>query len=87
MAKDKLSEAIWKRALGGEVEEVSDEYNIENGRAVLSKQRINKKMIAPDLAAIKLLLEEIKDEYEDMSEDELVSERDRLIGLLNKPAK
>jgi len=82
MDKKKLIEALWKKAVGYDIEEVVDEYGYENGRQVQLKQKVNKKGIAPDLAAIKLLMESIDDEYDSMTEDELIKERDRLIGLL-----
>jgi len=86
MDKQKLKEVLIKKACGYETEEVVDEYALENGRPVLLKQKINKKTIAPDLAAIKLLIEQTGDEYEELSEEELIKERDRLIGLLDKSA-
>ncbi|MCL2847574.1 MAG: hypothetical protein FWE13_02330 [Firmicutes bacterium] len=91
----KLNEALLKRAMGywvvDEVEEfVYDYTKNENGEVVgfiegnkrIVKSKTTKHFVPPDLSAIKMLLEQQKDDGADMTEEQLVAERDRLIGML-----
>lgn len=80
--KKKLIEALWRKAVGYSVVESVDELALENGRLVLTKQKINTKEVPPDIAAVKLLMEEAGDELDSMTEEELEREKERLIGLL-----
>ena len=80
----KLKEALWKKAVGYSITESTDEMTSENGQLVLSKQRVSTKEIPPDLSALKMLIDEEGDEFDGMTDDELESERVRLIGLLKK---
>ena len=80
--KKKLIDALWKRAVGYSVTETIDDCVVENGQLVHTKQRTNTKDIPPDLSAIKLLLEEMPDELDSMTEEELTAEKERLLKLL-----
>ncbi|MCL2555666.1 MAG: hypothetical protein FWE03_01425 [Firmicutes bacterium] len=84
MDRKKLIDVLWRKATGYEVSETIDEMIMENGRLVPIKQRISTKEVAPDLAAIKMLIEQADDEYEYMSEEELLCEKERLIRMLNE---
>ena len=94
MKKDKLEDvdesiklALIKKALGYEAIDEVKEYAVdENEKMKLTKKKITKKFVSPDIAAAKTLLEyyfdENKNEYEAMSDEELLAERERLLNLL-----
>ena len=85
----KLKKAIIKRALGYDADEVVEEYSYdEEGKPKLSKKRVTKKHYAPDISAMKILIERYgnlsREEIELMSDEELRAERNRLIKLLEE---
>ena len=82
MQDNKLNEAIMKVALGYSVEEVTEEYGVENGELKLVKRRETKKDIPPDLKAMKLLLDD-KD-YSALSDEELEAEKQKLLKQLKE---
>ena len=82
MQDKKLNEAILKVALGYSVEEVTEEYGVENGELKLLKRRETKKDIPPDLKAMKLLLDD-KD-YSALSDEELEAEKQKLLKQLKE---
>jgi hypothetical protein len=74
--------ALIKKALGYDATEVVEEYvSDENGDVKLTKKKVTKKNVPPDITAIKLLLGE-QTPLQEMSDEELLAERERLIGLL-----
>ena len=87
--EDKIRQALIKKALGYEIDEVVSEYNLDQGgQEILSKKKVTKKHYAPDISAAKLLLERFYRTYEDkvlsMSDEELEREQERLEELLKK---
>lgn len=76
--KDKLMRALEKKAFGYAVEERSAEYDSDGNEI---KNKVTTKDVPPDLSAIKLLLELREDEPE-LSEEDLLRERERLIREL-----
>ncbi len=78
MQEDKLKDAVLKVALGFSIEEVTEEYGVEDGELKLVKRKETRKDVPPDLKAAKLLLEE-KD-YAALSDEELEQERQRLLS-------
>lgn len=83
--KDEVFEALKKRALGHTVTEESEEYSAdESGTLVLTKRKVSVKEIPPELSAIKLLMQAKRDEFDDMSEQELEQEKKRLLKELKK---
>lgn len=85
-SEKKIDEAIYKKAVGYEANEVVEEFVLdEKGEYKLNKRKITKKHISPDLSAAKLLLEkaeEKKDKYSTMTDEELYREKVRLLELL-----
>ena len=74
--ESKLKKALLKKALGYETSEEVCEYVLdEDGEAKLSKKKITKKHIAPDISALKILFERYYgDEFSsicNMSDEEL----------------
>ncbi len=82
MKKDDVKQAILKVALGYSVEEVTEEYDAHEGELRLVKRKETKKDIPPDLKAAMLLMG--KKDYAALSDDELESERDRLLAQLKE---
>ena len=81
-----IQKALLKKALGYNADEIVEEYVVdEDGKERLSKKKITKKFISPDIPAAKVLLENYSDyssKYENMSDEELMNEKIKLIKLL-----
>ena len=84
MEDERVKKAILKVALGYSLEEVTEEYGVEDGELKLVKRRETKKDVPPDLKAVKLLLEE-KD-YSALSDEEQETEKRRLLAQLKEEA-
>ena len=80
--EDKIVEAVRKVALGYSLEEVTEEYGVENGELKLVKRKETRKDVPPDLKAVKILIEE-KD-YSLLSDEELEEEKMRLLKQLKE---
>ena len=89
--EDKLKRALMRRALGYKVNEVVDEFLIDEGGAQkLSKRKITKKYFAPDITALKLLIEKFYPDtnlkISEMTDEELLEEREKILQLLKEEA-
>ena len=82
MSEQEIKEAIMKVALGYSLEEVTEEYGVEDGELKLVKRKETKKDIPPDLKAVKLLMED-KD-YSVLSDEELEAEKQKLLKKLKE---
>lgn len=85
--KERLEKALLKKALGYTTKEVSEEYSKVDDDLVLSKRKLNTKSYPPDLASLQLMLARLDkddEEYKNMTDSELLQERERLIKLLEK---
>ena len=60
-SKEKIKEALLKKALGYDCTETVEEYVSEEGEIRLTKKKITKKNVPPDMSALKILLEESTD--------------------------
>ena len=80
MDNEKINDAILKVALGFSVEEVTEEYGVEDGELKLVKRRKTRKDVPPDLKAVKLLLGD--DDLSALTDEELEQEKNRLLGQL-----
>lgn len=78
----RIRKTIERLAHGYSVEEITEEYGVEDGELKLVKRREVKKEVPPDLKAVKLL-EEAED-YSCLSDEELETERRRLILQLKE---
>ena len=82
---DKLLKSLLKKAIGYNVSEVSEEYTVDNeGVEQLSKRKVTKKYIPPDLTALKTYLEltESENDYENLTDEELLKIKNDLIKEL-----
>ncbi len=87
---DEVKDALIKRALGFDSDEIVEEYvTDDNGKSVLSKRKVTKKYTPPDMSALKVLIEqaEFDDEISHMTDKELLREKDRLLKLLAEKEK
>ena len=80
--KEKLKEALLKCATGFTAVDIVEEFNIDKAGERLVKCKKTYRDIAPDLSALKILLDEVKGDAEEMTEEQLVKERDRLLNAL-----
>ena len=77
-------DALKKKALGYNADEVVEEYASVDGRLELIKRKVTTKHVPPDLSALKMFIDEdVKSVYE-MSDDELHEERERLMKELKE---
>lgn len=88
MDEEEIKQALLKRAIGFESDEIVEEYvTDENGNAVLSKRKITKKFNPPDVTALRFLLEQSNicdDDISRMTDQELLKEKERLLQLLKE---
>ena len=85
VTKQELIEALIKKALGYDVTEVVEEYvGNDDGEVKLSKKKVTIKNVPPDITALKLLLDENEQQVSQMSDDELESEKIRLLKVLKE---
>lgn len=75
--------ALIKKALGYDATEVVEEYvSGEEGEIKLTKKKVTKKNVPPDLTAIKLLMGEDSLALSEMTDEELEKEKERLLKML-----
>ena len=79
-----FKEVLMKKALGYDCTETVEEYVTEDGEIKLTKKKVTKKNVPPDLSAIKILLESQDRSVLQMTDEELKEEKERLIKLLKK---
>jgi len=84
--KKKLEKALLDKALGYTTQEVVEEYGFSGDEFVLQKRKTSTKSYPPDLSALQILLENKGgDEYfENMTDEELENEKQRLLKLIKE---
>ena len=87
--EEEIKKALLKKALGYVADEVVEEYVLgEDGEEKLSKRKVTKKHISPDISAIRVFLERydtnLSSEIKNMSDEELLAEKAKLIKLLKE---
>ena len=83
----KLKKALKKRALGYDLQEVTEEYTEnEDGSVRLIKRKVVSKNVPPDVSAAKLLIELQGDDLglKTLTDEELEREKLRLIKILTE---
>ena len=83
----KLNKALIKRALGYTNKEVTEEFSSDNGSLILTKKKVTKKNIPPDIVAVKVLLDmysPVELDVSNLSDEELLIERDKLLEKLRE---
>ena len=83
-----VQDALIKKALGYDVTEVVEEYvGSDQGEIKLSKKKVTKQNVPPDMTALKILLDQNEQPPERMSDEQLQKEKMRLLELLEKYRK
>lgn len=85
--KKKLQQALINKALGFTSQEITEEYGLTGDDFVLQKRKTSTKFHPPDLSALQLLLDKEVNEIDDieqMSDEELCLEKEKLIKLLKE---
>ena len=83
MSEDPVREALVRRALGYETDEVVEECGFNEGEAVLLKRKVTKKSVPPYIQAAKMLLD-AEVPLEQLSDEKLEEERQRLLRELQE---
>lgn len=83
---DKIKKALFKKATGYTATERTEEFGMVEGELALIKRRVKKTHVPPDVTAAKLMLLSENDigAYENMSDEELKVEREKLIEALRE---
>lgn len=82
-SKKDFEQVLIKKALGYDATEVIEEYSAgEEGEIKLIKKKITKKNVPPDLSALKILLESQNLSVTQMTDEELLLEREKLLNEL-----
>ena len=83
-----MLDVLYKKARGYDVEEINREYVVdEDGNKKLVKEKTTVKHVPPDLSALKAYMELKDAELSKMSNEELIKEKERLIGELKKTTR
>lgn len=87
---EKIIDALLKRALGYDTSETVEEYAKDGDDMTVVRKKIITKNMPPDITAAKMLLEraeEQKTDYSGMSDEQLETEKNRLLNLLKEKEK
>ena len=83
LSEKRIEKALIKKALGYDSTEVVEEYITgEEGEIKLTKKKVTKKNVPPDITAIKMLMEKEEVPIEEMTDEQLEQEKTRLLELL-----
>lgn len=82
MEEGNVKEALKKCAVGFGTSEVVEEYAVEDGELKLVKRKVTRRDIPPDIKAVRMLLD--GDDVSAMSDEQLESERQRLLKCLKE---
>ena len=90
--EERLKKILLKKAMGYGVREETVEYvRDDGGDEIVSKRKVSKKHIPPDVSALRLLIEHFYqnsfNDVESMSDEELEKEREKIIKLLKEEEK
>lgn len=78
-----IEDALRRRALGFEADEVVEEFAFQEGEAVLLRRKVTKKAVPPDVTAAKMLSEE-ETPVRALTDEQLRAEKERLLALLRE---
>ncbi|MBD5086951.1 MAG: hypothetical protein HDT29_05275 [Clostridiales bacterium] len=83
---EEIEKAVFRRAVGYDVQEITEEYSGENE---LLKRKVSSKHYPPDMTAVKTMLELglDNDELKTMSDSQLIELKLRLLNQLNDMTK
>jgi len=85
VSQSELKSVLIKKALGYDVTEVVEEYaGGEEGDVKLLKKKVTIKNVPPDITALKLLLDDGQKQVDEMTDEELDTEKARLLAMLKE---
>ena len=85
VSQSDFKDALVKKALGYDCTEVVEEYvSGDEGEIRLAKKKVTKKNVPPDITAIKLLIDQTDQPIEELSDEQLEVEKQRLLKLLKE---
>lgn len=85
VSQSDFKDALVKKALGYDCTEVVEEYvSGDEGEIRLTKKKVTKKNVPPDITAIKLLIDQTDQPIEELSDEQLEAEKQRLLKLLKE---
>ena len=81
----KIRKALVDKALGYTTQEIIEEYGYTNDEFVLQKRKTSTKTYPPDLTALQMLIDTKEvDITENLTDEELENEKQRLLNLLKE---
>lgn len=80
--RESVRDALTKCAVGLSASEVVEEFTVENGELKLTKKKVTKREIPPDIKAVKLLLD--SESLSQATDEELYAERAKLLKELKE---
>ena len=83
MSDEQIRQALVRRAVGYETDEVVEEYGFNDGEAVLIKRKVTKKSVPPDILAAKMLMDG-QTPLSELSDEMLEEEKQRLLRQLRR---
>lgn len=81
---EKILDALYRKAVGGSVSEVSEEYGAQDE---LLRRKVTQKYYPPDVAALKAYVELTGGGIAEMSDEELEREKRRLMKEMSCAAE
>ena len=85
VTEKEINGALIKKALGYDAKEIVEEYaEKDDGEIRLLKKKVTTKNVPPDITALKILMDGQERDVSEMSDEELVKEKTRLLNLLNE---
>ena len=85
VSQSDFKDALVKKALGYDCTEVVEEYvSGDEGEIRLTKKKVTKKNVPPDITAIKLLIDQNEQPIDQMTDEQLEEEKQRLLKLLKE---
>ena len=84
---DKLNKVLVKRALGYSYKEVIEEYQQDGDDLKLIKKKVSKKIVPPDINAVKILLDKNNEDelcFDAISDEELLKMKEELLLEINE---
>lgn len=87
--RQKIEKALVKRAIGYDTTETIEEFAETEDEIKLTKRKVTKKSVPPDISAAKLLFGITADDGDiaEISDDDLEKEKSRLLKLLEDKPK
>ena len=87
MTDKNILDALYRKAIGGSIKEVTEEYGGEDGENLL-KRKVTDKYVPPDVSALKTYIELAgEDDILTMSDEEKKKKKERLLKELKESEK